>query len=168
MDFKYSNELILYKIYRQLAIHNAPTFVLDLFVPFLVVNGKYFFVESIWNKINSVQLRRGCCPHFEEATITLEKECVDCGKNFTVNIDSKTKKIISKGVFYGGVIRFGIGMWAASKMSGINSDGTIHWVRVQPIYKELYYKLKDFKRLLFHQYKDVEYWECPKCNNPSI
>ena len=155
MNFDDSVAYVLYKFYNQLGIHEAPVFVLNLFVPFLVQNGKFFLVGELWRKLN------------KETTVILIRTCVDCGKEFEIEVDRKTKKIITKGVFYGGVIRRGVGMWACSKMEGFNPDGTIHWVRVNPRYKELWYRLIDFKRLLLHQYTDCEYWECPKCNNEN-
>lgn len=39
---------VVYKIYNQFGIRGAPAFVLDLFVPFLVENGKYFLVGKMW------------------------------------------------------------------------------------------------------------------------
>jgi len=96
--------------------------------------------------------------------VALIRTCAVCGKDFIIHIDEQTKKILTRDVFYGGVIRFGIGMWSKYRMEGTNPDGTIKWVKVHPWYVELKYKLIDFKRWLFHQYEDVEYWECPNCN----
>lgn len=45
---------VVYKIYNQFGIHGAPAFVLDLFVPFLVENGKYFLVSRVWDKVHSM------------------------------------------------------------------------------------------------------------------
>jgi hypothetical protein len=44
---------VTYKFYNQFAIH-APVFVLDLFVTFLVQNGKYFLVGKVWEKVHSM------------------------------------------------------------------------------------------------------------------
>jgi hypothetical protein len=44
-----------------------------------------------------------------------------------------------------------------------NPDGSIKWIRVHPVWKELYYKFRDLKRTIFHQYEEVEFWECRDC-----
>ena len=94
-----------------------------------------------------------------------DRECSTCGKKFDVEVDTNGK-ILTKGVFYGGKIRFGVGMWAAYEFKGYDEkEGKIIHKRIIPWYKYVWYTLRDLKRLLFHQYKEVEYWECPECNN---
>ena len=97
----------------------------------------------------------------EPIAYILERQCNACGEMFEVRIDWEIDKIITK-CLYGGEIRFGIGMWAAYRMEK-DSEGGYKFTRCIPLWKYVYYRLKDYKRLLFHQYKDVEYWECPKC-----
>ena len=55
-------------------------------------------------------------------------------------------------------------MWASHKVE-FNDDGTITWIKIIPFWTEVKYKLIDLKRRILHQYKDVEYWECPDCLN---
>jgi len=98
----------------------------------------------------------------------IQKHCVVCGKLFDIDIDDKTRKILTKDVFHGQNIRLGIGMWSKYKWEGLNPDGSVKLVRVHPWYRELWYELIDLKRRIFHQYKDVEYWECPKCNRKGM
>ena len=96
--------------------------------------------------------------------VHIKRDCVVCGKEFDIEIDDKTKSILTKDVFYGGVIRRGIGNWSQSKWEGMKPDGSPNWVRVHPRWKESWYRLIDLKRLVLHQYTDIEYWECPPCN----
>lgn len=96
------------------------------------------------------------------AIIVMEKECCLCGEKFAVEIERRTGKILTK-CFYGGKIRLGVGTWCAYKWDGSKPDGTPNLVKIHPWYRELWYHLIDYKRLLFHQYKDVEYWEGPCC-----
>jgi len=97
----------------------------------------------------------------EPIAYILERQCNSCGEMFEVRIDWETDKILTK-CFNGGTIRLGIGMWALYRMDK-NPDGSIKWVKILPWWKELWYRLIDFKRLILHQYKDVEYWECTEC-----
>ena len=91
----------------------------------------------------------------------IERECCICGELFEVRIDWDTDKVETK-CFYGGVIRRGIGMYPIYRWDK-NKDGSNKFTRITPLWKVLWYKIVDFKRLLLHQYIEVEYWECPKC-----
>jgi len=92
--------------------------------------------------------------------ITLTRECAGCGKSFEVEVRLIEGKILTH-CFYGGKIRFGIGTWSSSKLE--ERDGELVWIKIHPWWRELYYHLIDLKKLMLHQYKDVEYWECPSC-----
>lgn len=95
-------------------------------------------------------------------TITLENRCcMDCGKKFNAQIDKKTKKILSEDWYYG-TIREGVGDWASDRLE-TNPDGSIKCVRINSRRKEFWYRLKDFKRTIFHQYEDIEMWVCKDC-----
>lgn len=82
--------------------------------------------------------------------------CSMCNKKLIIRIDDKGNYI---GGHYFGIIRDGIGDWAISELI----DG--EFKRCVSYRKILYYKLRDLKRLLFHQYKDIEYFECEECYN---
>ena len=91
----------------------------------------------------------------------ISRNCVVCGNRFDIEIEEGTGKILTD-CFHMGKIRLGIGMWGRSKMVK-KADGSFVFVRCISRWKELWYRLIDLKRLLFHQYKDVEYWECSNC-----
>jgi hypothetical protein len=95
----------------------------------------------------------------KEKIILKDRECAVCGNKFDVklNIDNK----IVSDVFYGGVVRIGVGNW--SKYEMINEDGKIYFKRIISRATELKYRLLDLKKLILKQYKDVEYWECEDC-----
>jgi hypothetical protein len=86
---------------------------------------------------------------------------MDCGRDILVLIDRKTRKMLSEDWYYG-KHRFGIGEWGYSRMV-TNPDGSIKWVRLNPRWKELWYRLIDLKRTILHQYDDVEMWVCREC-----
>ena len=90
----------------------------------------------------------------------IERECCICGELFEVRIDWDTDKVETK-CFYGGVIRLGL----ASSFSRLekNTDGSFKFIRITPLWKVLWYKIVNIKRILLKQYKDIEYWECTKC-----
>lgn len=93
----------------------------------------------------------------------INRQCTICDNFFDIEIDEKTHKILTK-CFYMGKIRLGIGNWSSSEWVGFDKEkGILILKKCHPWYRELKYRLIDFKRLIFHQYKDVEYWECGKC-----
>lgn len=101
---------------------------------------------------------------------TLKINCVVCGTKLTVEL--KKGAGMNKDGHYFGTIRRGIGMWSSSKAVQnpdgslkLDENGLIIWERCHSRWKELWFRLIDLKRLLLHQYKDVEYWECDKCFN---
>lgn len=94
----------------------------------------------------------------------IERECCVCGKLFEVRIDAKSKRILTE-CFYGGEIRLGLAR-VIYRLED-NPDGSIKFVRVTPLWKVLWYKQVNAKRLLLHQYEDIEYWECTECNKPK-
>lgn len=103
--------------------------------------------------------------------VFLMRNCCCCGKEFEVEVDGETKKIITD-CLYGGTIRLGVGNWSHSKAkqdeSGnlvLDKDGLIIWEKCNPWWRELKYRLIDLKRTILHQYVDAEYWECPECLN---
>ena len=92
-----------------------------------------------------------------------DRECATCDKKFDVEVDTNGK-ILTNGVFYGGKIQLGLG-WAKYEWVGFDEmKGEPILKRIHPWYRELKYELIDLKRRLFHQYKNVEYWECQECN----
>ncbi len=88
--------------------------------------------------------------------ILKDQQCASCGKSFDVKLDVKGK--ILTDCFYGGKIRMGIGMWAAYEWL---ENGKFK--RITPWYKYVWFTLKDWWKLLRHDYIDVQYWECPSC-----
>ena len=97
----------------------------------------------------------------EPIAYIIERECCTCGESFEIRVNWDTNKIETE-CFYGGMFKLGVGTWSKSRMEE-NPDGIIKWVRIHSRWKELWYRLIDLKRLLLHQYIEVEYWECPKC-----
>lgn len=99
--------------------------------------------------------------------ILITPTCEMCGKQFSVKLGMDRK--IPDDVYYGGVIRLGIGNWVSHKAKTdktgniVTKNGIIVWEKCIPWYKELKYRLLDFKRLILCQYKNAEYWECSKC-----
>jgi len=118
------------------------------------------------------------------------RTCAICGKDFEVELEEtttisfpywhvwsfedfvpyvRTKHKILTHCFYGGKIRFGVGNWSHSKAKVdergemLTKDGLIVWEKCNPWWRELKFRLIDLKRTILHQYRDVEYWECPKC-----
>jgi hypothetical protein len=101
----------------------------------------------------------------------ITRTCAICGEGFDVEIDNITGKILTD-CLYGGTIRFGVGDWSHSKAKQdengklvLDKDGLIIWEKCNPWWRELKYHLIDLKRTILHQYRDVEYWECPSCLN---
>lgn len=98
-----------------------------------------------------------------------EAVCMDCGKKIQVIIDKKTKHIIS-GDWYYGKMRFGVGMWGLYTWKQDpngnwirDKNGTPKFFRCISRWRELYYRLIDLKRIILHQYEDVECWVCLTC-----
>jgi hypothetical protein len=89
---------------------------------------------------------------------------MDCGKTIDVTLDKKTKSILS-GDWYYGTHRKGIGCWGKYTLGTphLKPDGNLNFVRCISRWKELKYRLIDFKRTLFHQYEDIEFWVCKDC-----
>jgi len=105
----------------------------------------------------------------EPIAYIIERECCVCGKPFEVRVDWNTNEVLTE-CFYGGTIKRGVGNWSQSKAKQDNNgnlikdeEGLIIWEKCQSWWKELYYRIVDFKRLILHQYTEIEYWECPSC-----
>ena len=84
------------------------------------------------------------------------RECLVCGKELTITLDDDGN---FEGGYFFGIINLRIGDWTISKLV----DGKFK--RYIPYYKILYFKLRDLKRLILKQYKEIEYWECEECYN---
>jgi len=122
--------------------------------------------------------------------IHITRTCASCGKDFDVELLEEAivcyrwnnfigsipyiniRYKILTDCFYGGKIRFGVGNWSHSKAKQDENgklihdkDGLIIWEKCNPWWRELKYRLIDFKRTLLHQYEDVDYFECPSCLN---
>ena len=86
----------------------------------------------------------------------LYRKCMECGKQLKITVNGD-------GSYYGGnyygTKKIGIGDWAAGELK----DGKLK--RCIPIWKYIYYKLIDIKRLLLKQYEEEEIWVCNKCEN---
>jgi len=107
--------------------------------------------------------------YFAEVKSTIfEATCAMCAKKFDVNIRYSDGKILTKNVYYGGVIVRGIGNWSSHEWIGWDDKKCEPILKkVHPWYREFKYRLIDWKRKTFGQYKEIEYWECPKCNRKS-
>ena len=91
-------------------------------------------------------------------TVELERTCMDCGRTFTVKIDKRTKRILSKH-WYFGKLKIGIGDWIYGELNP--KTGEIE--KTIPLHKEIYYRLKDFFKQIFKRYEVVEFWLCQDC-----
>lgn len=88
---------------------------------------------------------------------------MDCGKVFDVQIDKKTKKILSEDWYYG-KHRFGVGDWGYQTYKGTDpKTGKLIWEKCNPWYREWKFRLIDLKRTILHQYEDAEMWVCREC-----
>jgi len=87
----------------------------------------------------------------------LERKCAECGKTFPVVVSSNGTYV--GGGYYGCVME-GIGDWPAATVS---DEGKL--IRAIPRYKELWFRLRDFKRLLLNQYTRTELWFCEECEH---
>lgn len=90
--------------------------------------------------------------------IVLERTCMDCGHTFKVKINKRTKKILGNH-WYFGKHRFGVGDWVYGelKFNPFRIEKTV------PLHKEIFYRLRDIYRTLFHKYYEVEFWVCEDC-----
>ena len=89
---------------------------------------------------------------------TIRRTCVVCGKelNITLHTDGSYE-----GGNYFGTLRLGIGNYAVAELRNGELKRTISWIRY------FWYKLCDLKKLLFRDYKEIEYWECDECCSES-
>jgi len=76
----------------------------------------------------------------------LAKKCVVCGKRMKVEIDDKTRVILTKGIFY-------------TKMKLPDKGAKI----IKEWEEDLFDDGKKIKVVEYDKYKEVEYWECPRC-----
>ena len=83
-------------------------------------------------------------------------KCSVCGLEGSAKIDDRGR--VTNGWAFFGTIRLGVGSWSYKIL-----DDEGKWIKCQPWWKALYFRLRDLKRLLLHQYRDVEYWECARC-----
>ena len=88
--------------------------------------------------------------------VILNRNCVKCGKELIITINKDGS--YSGGNYYGN-FKKGIGDWIASKFE----NGKFK--RCIPIWKYIYLKMRDCKRILFRQYKKYEIWFCENCEN---
>ena len=87
--------------------------------------------------------------------IILNRNCVKCDKKLTISVNKDGSYY--EGNYYG-KIRMGIGEEATYEFE----NGKFK--RSNPIWKHIYFRLRDFKKWLFHQYEDLEIWFCENCN----
>lgn len=86
---------------------------------------------------------------------TITRKCCVCGELFEINLNDEG--LIPENVFYGGKYRRGVLDWPAYRMEGDR------FIRVLPWYKHYWRLFRDYVKILFHQYEEFDYWECPKC-----
>ena len=87
--------------------------------------------------------------------VVLNRNCEKCGKKLIIYVDKNGS--YSGGNYYG-TLKIGIGDWAFSKLE----NGKFK--RCISIWEYIYLKMRDFKRLLFRQYKEYEIWFCENCD----
>jgi hypothetical protein len=85
---------------------------------------------------------------------TLHRKCAECGKELIITINEDGSYT---GGNYCGDIKLGIGNWAAYKLE----NGKFK--RCIPMWKYIYFKLGDMKKLLLKQYEKKEIWFCDEC-----
>ena len=87
--------------------------------------------------------------------IILNRNCAKCGKQLVI---TKNEDGSYSGGSYLGKVKLGIGEQATYELK----NGKFK--RSNPIWKHIYFRLKDFKRLLFRQYEEQEIWFCENCD----
>jgi hypothetical protein len=85
----------------------------------------------------------------------LHRKCAECEKGLVITINEDGS--YTGGNYYG-TIKLGIGNWTAHKLE----DGKFK--RCIPIWKYIYFKLSDMKKLLLRQYENKEIWICDECD----
>ena len=84
----------------------------------------------------------------------IRRDCVICGKSFPI-------RVYNDGTYSGGeylgTFKIGIGDWTASRYE--NSE----FKRCIPLWKHIYFTLRDYKRTLLRQYEKIEIWKCDEC-----
>jgi len=93
----------------------------------------------------------------------VRKNCACCGRELNIEVNETTG--MNRDTHYFGTFRFGIGMWSKYEMKGLDEYGNMVLKRCISRRRELWFRLIDLKRLLLHEYRDVEYWECDECFN---
>ena len=96
----------------------------------------------------------------------ITRNCACCGKK--LHIEANETAGMNRDGHYFGTFRFGIGMWSKYEMKGLDEGGNMVLKRCVSRRRELWFRLIDLKRLLFRQFRDVEYWECNECFNKAV
>jgi len=76
----------------------------------------------------------------------LNRNCSICGKPMKIEVDDKTREILTKGIFY-------TNMELPSKDAKIIKEGE----------EDLFGDGEKITVVEHDKYEEVEYWECPKC-----
>ena len=76
----------------------------------------------------------------------LNRNCIVCGEELEVKIDDKTRKILTKGIFY-----------AKMKLPANDAKVIKEWE------EDVFGNGEKFKVVKYDKYEEMEYWECPKC-----
>lgn len=92
----------------------------------------------------------------KEKTRTIQRKCLECGKNLEIVLNEDGTY---EGGNYYGTSKKRIGEWTATRLE---DDGDIR--RCIPLYKWIYLKLRDFKRVLLREYEEEEVWFCDECD----
>ena len=98
--------------------------------------------------------------------IVITRNCACCGEE--LRIEANETAGMNKDGHYFGTFRFGIGMWSKYEMKGLDVGGNMVLKRCVSRRREIWFRLIDLKRLLFGQFRDVEYWECNECFNKAV
>ena len=80
---------------------------------------------------------------------------MNCNKKLTIRVNENGS--YTGGNYYG-TFKIGIGNWAFSKFE----NGKFK--RCISVWEYIYLKMRDYKRLLFHQYEEYEIWFCDNCD----
>jgi|YelNatPaOPRAMG01_1025707.scaffolds.fasta_scaffold66769_2 hypothetical protein len=99
--------------------------------------------------------------------------CAICGKKFDVEYEAtiifwfdgiypyREERVEMLTKAWHQEYKKGIGDWVGYEL--VEEDGKYKIKRCIPLYKYIYLRLRDFKRLLFHQYETIHLWICPNC-----
>lgn len=105
-----------------------------------------------------------------------EVQCNGCGNIFIVNIDDKTRKIKTRGIFYTKYSNKHFTGWTYIIPDKIKNEG-FDFNHLKPLFKNNFWKIIGYTRIQrtiiyffiskYYGMNKKDYWECKTCNSPS-